>query len=654
MLENITTALSILFEPMRLLALFAGMLAGMVFGMLPGLGGVAAVSILLPFIYLMDSYAGLAMLLGAISVIYTADTITSVLLGAPGSPASAPTAIEGHALAKQGKASLALGVGFLASMIGGLFGALILSVAIPIAGPLVLALGTPELFMFALVGLCFAASMVGKDIAVGLAAACFGILLGVVGAAPAAANYRFIFGQPYLMDGLPLPIVALGLFAVAELIGMVASGGGIAGKPMAMGKWGESFREFWRSRWLIVRASIIGIFGGFVPAVGASASTWIAYGHAMSSTKDKRRFGKGEIRGVAGAEGANNATVISDLVPTMLFSVPGGPAAAIFLGALFSFGFYPGPRMVSETPDLMYMIVWSVALASVMGAALCFAVTPYLARLTRINFALIAAPLLLIMVAGAYQGTQTFGDILALLVLGVIGWLMKNAGWPRAPVLVGFVLATPMEQYFWLTTQIHGFAWLTRPGVLIIASLIVVPMLLNLVRRWRASKASAAANPADTQPASDDDAPRDSTILLLASALLLIAFAYACYEMMGFRSNARLMPAVGIVPGLLLSAYIFGRQLYRLRQRGQIVHLGSRQELPVLAGILAYGVAMWLIGFSLATPLLLAWLLLRCARMRLASAVIYGVIVYATAQGMFALMRLTPPVGSWINLPMPW
>ncbi|PAU74510.1 tripartite tricarboxylate transporter permease [Halomonas salipaludis] len=654
MLENITTALAILFEPMRLLALFAGMLAGMVFGMLPGLGGVAAVSILLPFIYLMDSYSGLAMLLGAISVIYTADTITSVLLGAPGSPASAPTAIEGHALAKQGKASLALGVGFLASMVGGLFGALILSVAIPIAGPLVLALGTPELFMFALVGLCFAASMVGKDIVVGLAAACFGILLGVVGAAPAAANYRFIFGQSYLMDGLSLPIVALGLFAVAELIGMVAAGGGIASKSMAMGKWGESFREFWRSRWLIVRSSIIGIFGGFVPAVGASASTWIAYGHAMSSTKDKRRFGKGEIRGVAGAEGANNATVISDLVPTMLFSVPGGPAAAIFLGALFSFGFYPGPRMVSETPDLMYMIVWSVALASVMGAALCFAVTPYLARLTRINFALIAAPLLLIMVAGAYQGTQTFGDILALLVLGVIGWLMKNAGWPRAPVLVGFVLATPMEQYFWLTTQIHGFTWLTRPGVLLIASLIVVPMLLNLVRRWRSSKASTSADQAGSQPASDDDAPRDTAVLLLASALLLVTFAYAFYEMLGFRSNARLMPAVGIVPGLALSVYILGRQLNRLRWQGRIIHLGSRQELPVLAGILAYGVAMWLIGFSLATPLLLAWLLLKCAGMRLASAALYGAIVYATAQGMFALMRLTPPSGIWFSLPMPW
>ncbi|RCV91579.1 tripartite tricarboxylate transporter permease [Billgrantia montanilacus] len=656
MLENIGSALDLLFQPARLLALFIGMLAGMVFGMLPGLGGVAAVSILLPFIYLMDGYSGLAMLLGAISVIYTADTITSVLLGAPGSPASAPTAIEGHALAKQGKASLALGVGFLASMVGGLFGALILSVAIPIAGPLVLALGTPELFMFALVGLCFAASMVGKDLALGLAAACFGILLGVIGAAPAAANYRFIFGQSYLMDGLSLPIVALGLFAVAELISMVASGGGIAGQPMALGKWGESFREFWRHRWLICRSSIIGIFGGFVPAVGASASTWIAYGHAMSSTKDKRNFGKGEIRGVASAEGANNATIISDLVPTMLFSVPGGPAAAIFLGALFSFGFYPGPRMVSESPDLMYMIVWSVALASVMGAAICFAVTPYIARLTRVNFALIAAPLLLIMVAGAYQGTQTFGDILALLALGILGWLMKNAGIPRAPVLVGFVLATPMEQYFWLTTQIHGYSWLTRPGVLIIASLIVIPLMLNAVR-WLRQRRSVANDPkqqAEAAAASTEPPSHDSSVVLITALVMVAAFGYALVEMLGFRPNARLMPSLGIVPGLLLSLYVLGRQLIRIRHKGNMTNLASRQELPVLGGIVSYGLAIWVIGFNLATPLLLVWLLVGCARMRWGSALLYGLAVYVIAQGMFSMMRLTPPTGALIDLPMPW
>ncbi|MEK9723616.1 MAG: tripartite tricarboxylate transporter permease, partial [Rhodospirillaceae bacterium] len=305
MFEHAFTALEILLDPSRLLMLLAGMIAGMVFGMLPGLGGVAAVSILLPFIYLVDSYAGLALLLGAISVVYTADTITSVLIGAPGSPASAPTAIEGHALAKQGQAARALGVGFLSSMVGGIMGAVILLFAIPVAGPIVLALATPELFMFAVVGLYYAASMITKDWAKGLGAACFGLLLGVTGPAPAAADFRFTFEQAYLMDGFSLTIVALGLFGIAEIIAMLASGGGISNEGTVLTRWGAGFSDFWRNRWLVVRGSIIGIFGGFVPAVGASASTWVAYAHARRTTKDKSRFGQGEVRGIAAAEGAN-------------------------------------------------------------------------------------------------------------------------------------------------------------------------------------------------------------------------------------------------------------------------------------------------------------------------------------------------------------
>ncbi len=273
MLEHALTALQALLDPYRMLALFAGMLVGGVFGMLPGLGGVAAVSILLPFIYYMDDFTGLAMLLGAVSILYTSDTITSVLLGAPGSPASVPTAIEGHALARQGEAAQALSVGFLASMVGGLMGALILLVAIPVAGPIVLLLGTPELFMFALVGLVFASSMIGDDLAKGLAAACLGLFLDVVGPASAAAGFRFTFGQVYLLDGFSLTIVALGLFGVAEAISMLAMGGGISHIPIAVSNCRGGFTEFWKHRWLVLRTSVIGVFGGFVPAVGASAST---------------------------------------------------------------------------------------------------------------------------------------------------------------------------------------------------------------------------------------------------------------------------------------------------------------------------------------------------------------------------------------------
>ncbi|SDL13413.1 tripartite tricarboxylate transporter permease [Aliiruegeria lutimaris] len=643
MLEHALTALDALFDPLRLAALFAGMIVGMVFGMLPGLGGVAAVSILLPFIYYLDDYSGLAMLLGAVSVVYTSDTITSVLLGAPGSPASAPTAIEGHALAKQGQAARALGVGFLASMVGGLVGALILFLAIPIAGPIVLMLSTPELFMFALVGLFFASSMIGKDLAKGLAAACLGVLLGVVGPAQAAADFRFTFGQVYLLDGFSLTIVALGLFGVAEVISMLAAGGGISHERMEVVRWGEGFRDFWRNKWLVLRAAFIGVLGGFVPAVGASASTWVAYGHAIRSTKDKSKFGKGEIRGIAASEGANNATVISDLVPTVLFSVPGGPAAAIFLGALFSFGYYPGPRMINQNPDLMFLIVWSVALTSVVGAALCFAITPALARLTRIPFAIIAAPLVLIMVIGAYQSTSTMGDIFMLFTLGALGWLMKHGGWPRAPALVGFVLSGPMEQYFWLTNQIHGWSWLTRPGVLLISSVIVIPLILSTIRWLRTHR-----TPGEEGPGDEDATPPESNrgIALVLAVTCSAMFSYALWEMFSFNPASRLMPSLAIVPGLPLALWLVIRGVREYEND----FARDAGELTVLAVLIGYTIAVWAIGLSIPTVALIAYMLLYRARMRPWTAAIYGVFVFGIVRLLFDLLRGDAPVGALIAL----
>ena len=643
MIENALLALDGLFDPIRLAALFAGMFVGMIFGMLPGLGGVAAVSILLPFVYYLDDYAGLAMLLGAVSVVYTADTITSVLLGAPGSPASAPTAIEGHALAKQGEAARALGVGFLASMVGGLVGAAVLFFAIPIAGPIVLMLSTPELFMFALVGLFFASSMIGKDLAKGLAAACLGLFLGVVGPAQAAADFRYTFGQVYLLDGFSLTIVALGLFGVAEVISMLAAGGGISHTRTEVVHWGEGFRDFLKYKWLVLRSAVIGVFGGFVPAVGASASTWVAYGHAIRSAKDKSKFGKGEIRGIAASEGANNATIIADLVPTLLFSVPGGPAAAIFLGALFSFGYYPGPRMINQNPDLMFLIVWSVALTSVVGAIACFLATPWLARLTRIPFAIIAAPLVLVMVIGAYQSTSTLGDIFLLFGLGTLGWLMKHGGWPRAPALVGFVLSGPMEQYFWLSNQIHGWSWLARPGVLIIASIIFLPLVWNVLRARREPQHG------DSEPeaAAEEEPDRSNRTVALVLAIMASAvFVYAFIELWSFNPASRLMPALAIFPGLPLAGWLVIRGVRDYRS-----DFGDdAEELRILAMLILYAILVWAVGFSLPTLALLAWMLLMRANMRIWTAAIYGAVVFAVSHLLFNALRGDAPVGALLAI----
>ncbi|PHQ96831.1 MAG: hypothetical protein COB40_06890 [Marinosulfonomonas sp.] len=359
----------------------------------------------------------------------------------------------------------------------------------------------------------------------------------------------------------------------------------------------------------------------------------------MRSSKDKSQFGKGEIRGIAASEGANNATVIADLVPTLLFSVPGGPAAAIFLGALFSFGYYPGPQMITQNPDLMFLIVWSVALASIVGAALCFAITPALARLTRIPFGIIAAPLILIMVIGAYQSTSTMGDIFMLFALGTLGWMMKHAGWPRAPALVGFVLAKPMEQYFWLANQIHGWSWLLRPGVIIIASFVIIPLLFSGWRWFKARRnghSNAAAEALDLP-----DVPDSKSVSLILAVLVSGAFAYAIYEMMGFNPSSRLMPSLALLPGLPLTLFL----LYRaIRDYVPGAETDFREPV-ILLMLVAYAIALWAIGFTIPTLALLVWMLFIRARMRLVTGTIYGAIVFGIIWMLFDILRGDAPVG---------
>ncbi len=651
MLAAAIDAFALLMEPLRLLALFGGMIGGLVIGMLPGLGGVAAASILLPFIYALDAYSGLAMLLGAVSVVYTSDTITSVLVGTPGSPASAPTAIEGYALAKSGRAAEAMGVAFIASAIGGIAGVTLLTLALPIARPLVLLFGTAELFMLALVGLFYASSLVGGSRIKGLASGALGLALGTIGPAQAAAEFRFTFGQAYLLDGLSLVVLALGVFGIAEVISMLALGGGIAREPVRLIGWRDGFRDALQHRWLILRGSAIGVTAGMIPAVGATASTWVAYAHAARSAKGRSRFGHGDVRGIAAAEGANNATVVADLVPTMLFGVPGGPAAAIFMGALYIYGYYPGPRFVVDHPDVMFVIIWSCAIGSVLGAVICFLLTPWIARLTAIRFAIIAAPLLLVIVLGSYQVTNHIGDLFVLLLLGFLGWLMKHGGWPRAPALVGFVLAKPMEQNFWLAVQLHEWSWISRPAVLAISLLIVLPLAMQFARwlhkAYRRRPATIAAIPGViTEPLAAQEAS-SPTVSLGLSALLSIVFVYALALALGFLPDARLLPLLAIVPGLALACMGLINDLLPFWRRDTVLTLGKeiRAELIQFGLLALYVFAIWMLGFVVATAVYLLGILLGLAKMRPVGAILYGAILLAGAYELAVLMNMRLPAG---------
>lgn len=633
MLEEAGAAFVAFADPYRMGMLMIGLFAGGLIGMMPGLGGIGAVSILLPFALTLDPFSGLAVLIGATGVVYTSDTISAILFGTPTSASSGPTAIEGFEMARQGEAGRALGGAFLASMIGGLIGAVVLTLAIPIAGPLVLALGTGELLMLAIVGLAYASGLVGNSPAKGILSAALGLFLGTVGVAPSAPELRFTFGFPYLLDGFALTILALGLFGIAEVIVMLGQGGAIAQQQFKLTGWADGARDVIRHWKVVVMGSFIGVIFGVIPAVGASASTWIAYGQAVSTTKDKSKVGKGDPRGMLAAEGANNATITTDLVPTLLFAVPGGPAAAVFLGALFVYGYFPGPRFVQMNLDLMFLIVWSSALAAVLGAALCFLASPWIARLTRIDFGLVAAPLIAVILLGSFEAKKNVLDFFTLFGFGVAGWLMKRAQWPRAPLLVGFVLAEPIERNFWLAYQLHGWNWLKSPIVIGLIGVVIVHFALTFRRAWAARKAAAPAAEPTPQAGRRIDL---GLLLAIAAAALFVAGLWLSFDL---AFDSRLVPTLAIVPGVAAATAVI---VARLRGDSAAVDWPPRREASQLLLLGAGITAIPLAGFLPALGGYLAAMLWTCSTLRWLI-VPYVAAILAAAYGLSHAFNIPVP-----------
>ncbi|SFM38714.1 tripartite tricarboxylate transporter permease [Thermodesulforhabdus norvegica] len=469
-----------LFEPTHLAMLITGVIVGLCVGILPGLGGIVGMTILLPIIYGMEPDVAFPLLIGMVAVIPTSDTFPSVMMGIPGSSASQATIMDGYPLAKKGEAARALGAAFTASLIGGLFGATVLSIIIPVARPLVLAFGSPELFMLAVLGMSMVGVLSGDNALKGVLAAGFGVMLGTVGDAPAVAEYRYTFGIDYLMDGVPLVVVGLGLFAFPEIIDLLIQGRSIA-EVESLGKgWLDGVKDTLKNKLIVLRCSIIGVIVGFIPGLGGSVVDWIAYGHIIQTTRDRENFGKGDIRGVIAPESANNAKEGGGLIPTFLFGIPGSGSMAVFLGGLLILGIQPGPAMVTEHVDLIYTAVWSLALANVFGAGLSILLSKPITRLTIVPFSYLAPFMILIITFASYQATRSWGDLISLLVLGIMGWLMKRYGWSRPATLIGYVLSRNLETYLFISVQRYGLDWVKRPGVVILAVIIGICIYLSI------------------------------------------------------------------------------------------------------------------------------------------------------------------------------
>jgi putative tricarboxylic transport membrane protein len=483
-------ALMIILDPLRLAIMLGGVVLGLALGVVPGLGGIVGLALLIPFTYHLDGYTAFALLLGMAAVTTVSDFIPAVLFGVPGTVGAAATVLDGHPLARRGEARRAFGAGYASSLAGGIFGALLLAVTIPVLRVVVLYIGSAELLALCIFGLSMVAVLSGKAPIKGLAVASFGLMLSLIGSDPQTGTLRWTFGSLYLWDHLPLVPVTLGVFALPELAEMAIerssisrADGAVHGK--ASSQW-DGVRDAGRNWWLVLRCSGLGALLGAVPGLGSAVIDWMAYGHAIRTEKHTENFGKGDIRGVIASESSNNAKEGGHLIPTIAFGMPAGASMALLLSAFIMHGFTPGPEMLTKHLDVTYAIIWTLTISHIMGAVLCLFGSGLFSRLATVRVGVLIPLVLGIIFLGAFNASQSWGDLCSMALFGFVGWVMKRLNWPRPPLILGLVLGSIFERYYFISSEIYGIRLFTRPiviAVLCAALWVVLGPTLKGLRR---------------------------------------------------------------------------------------------------------------------------------------------------------------------------
>lgn len=474
--------------------LFIGVMIGVWGGAMPGVGGPSQLAMLLPFAMIMEPMNAIAFLVGVASVGNTGNTFTSILIAVPGGSGSQATVLDGYPMARKGEAKRALSASFMSSMLGGLIGAVFLFLSIPIMKPLMRSFGSPELFMFTLWGLSMVGVMSSGAPLKGLTAGVLGVLLSTVGQDEKSGVMRFDIGEPYLWSGISIVLISLSVFAIPEVIGMASR----KGKVVEVGELGETgiwqgIKDCFIHWWLLIRCSLIGVWVGILPGLGSSVADWFAYAHARQTEKNSESFGRGDVRGVIGPEASNNAKEGGDLIPTLLFGIPGGSSAALLLVAFVAVGLRPGPDMVVQQLDYIFAVLWALIFSQILASAVCWALIKPAAKICLFPFFTLVPVIIALSFLSAFAATFTFADIITLMALSVFGYLMKVNGWPRAPLVLGFILGGKMELYLWLSIARYDMEWVWRPGVILLGLLILGTYLYPAWRSRRNKPAMSGA-----------------------------------------------------------------------------------------------------------------------------------------------------------------
>ncbi|MCI8914223.1 MAG: hypothetical protein HFF38_08870 [Lawsonibacter sp.] len=503
MLDYLSAAIASFASVEVLLALIVGVVGGMVIGIIPGLGPSVGIALLLPISFSMSPTAALVMMTAMYTTGVYGGSITAVLCHTPGTAASAATTMDGYALTQKGRGMEAISVVTVASVVGGIIGAVCLILFAPALGKISLMFSCLEYFLVACFGLLVVSGLTGDNQAKGFFSALLGLLIGCVGMDSISGVSRFTFGQLWLEDGLDSTPILIGLFSISQVLVLVdkllrGSSATIVDDPAA-GLTGKRWEKGNTKKLAptMLRSSVIGSFVGFIPAAGCSIAAWISYSIAKQTSKKPEEFGKGSIVGIAASEASNNAACGGALIPLFTLGIPGSPVTAILYGALLMHGLQPGSGLFTGNKAVTtYAIFLGFLFANVLMGIIGLTMAKHMARICLVPNSVLVPIIVALACIGTYALSNNMMEVVIMLVFGLIGYLMKIFEFEPAPLVLGVVLADILESNFRRTLIMAAPKgglipyFLTRPVsiiiVLVILAFALAPVVIKAVQKKRA------------------------------------------------------------------------------------------------------------------------------------------------------------------------
>lgn len=483
-MNEVLEGLAFALAPLAILANLLGVAIGIIFGALPGLTATMGLALIVPLTFGIPPVVAFSALLGVYVGAVYAGSITATLIGTPGTAAAAATLMEGPALARKGESKKALTMTTVASFIGGIFSCVVLILVAPQLAKVALSFGPPEYFALALFGVSIVAGISGDSLLKGVIAGLIGLFVATIGMDPITGTNRYTFGIPELLNGIDVVPALVGLFAISEVLTRLENKGKSVAKSIKDSSIGLKFEEISRNWFNLLRSSAIGTFIGIIPATGSGVAAFVAYNELKRTSKEKEKFGKGNIDGLAATESSNSAVTGGALVPLLTLGIPGDVITAVLLGALMIQGYSPGPTLFTDNVDFIYGIFTALILANIFMLVLGLGASRIFPKLLKIPEEILMPIIVVLCVLGAYSISNSPFDVLIMLVFGLLGYTMLKVGLPLAPMLLAMILAPIVETNFrraMIISENDYSIFFTRPVSLVIL-VITLLVFIGIIR----------------------------------------------------------------------------------------------------------------------------------------------------------------------------